>query len=146
MKKLLPLALGLAVIGWPASAPAQSGEPGRGGRSVSRRCDAPEPTEQEADEKIYAPAELTCRAVIKSRPSPNYTRSARQKGVRGTVALRVVPLASGKVGEVEIVRGLPEGLSEAAVEAAKQIRFRPAIKGDRWVSQRISFEHRFNLY
>ena len=55
-------------------------------------------------------------------------------------------LASGKVGEVLVIKGLPEGVSKAAVEAARRIKFTPAIKDDRWVSQRVLVEYSFNLY
>jgi protein TonB len=146
MKKLLPLALGLAVTGWPA--PAQSGGvgPGRGG-IASHRCDVPEPTKRGEDDKIYAPGELDCRAVMLSRPAPEYPRGRRRGEVQGTVRLSVVLLASGKVGEVRAVRGnLPANFTEAAVEAARRIKFRPAVKGDRWVSQRVAVEYNFNTY
>ncbi|MCA1616545.1 MAG: energy transducer TonB [Acidobacteria bacterium] len=147
MKKvLLFLALGLAVFSQPAPAQGGGAGPGRAGGSVSRRCDAPEPTERDADDKIYAPDELTCKAVLRSRPEPDYPRGARVKNVQGSVILRIALLASGKIGEVKVVRGLPGGLSEAAVEAARRIKFRPAIKDGRWVSQRVTVQYNFNTY
>ena len=147
MRSLLPLALALT-LGLQTAASAQGGGgagPGRGGGTVPR-CDAPEPKQQEDDDEIYAAREVTCKAVLLSRPAPDYPRGARKNNVQGSVLLRVVLLASGKIGEVTVVKGLPEGVSEAAVEAARKITFRPAIRGDRWVSQRVLVEYNFNTY
>ena len=145
MRSLLLLALALTP-GLPAAASAQGGlGPGRAA-NAAERCDAPEPTEREADDKIYAAREVTCKAVLLTRPAPDYPRGARKKNVQGSVLLRVVLLASGKIGEVTVAKGQPEGVSEAAVEAARKITFRPAVKGDRWVSQRALVEYNFNTY
>ncbi len=46
----------------------------------------------------------------------------------GTVRVRVDFLASGEVGNVSLIGGLPYGISEIAIEASKQIRFEPAKK------------------
>ena len=148
MRSLLLLLPALALApGLPAGASAQDGGlgPARAGAG-DRRCDALEPTKRDKGDKVYAPREVTCKAVLLTRPEPDYPRGARQKNVQGSVLLRVVLLASGKIGEVTVVKGLPEGLSEAAVEAARKITFRPAIKGDRWVSQRALVEYNFNTY
>jgi len=42
------------------------------------------------------------------------------------VVLEVIFLASGQMEVVRVVSGLGHGLDEAAIQAAKQIRFRPA--------------------
>jgi protein TonB len=104
------------------------------------------PTAHEDDDKIYTQKEVTCRAVINSRPQPVYSKQARDSEVQGVVLLRVALLASGKVGEVTVIHGLPEGITEAAIEAARRIKFTPAIKDDRWVSQRVVVEYNFNIY
>jgi TonB family protein len=101
---------------------------------------------REDDDKIYTREEVTCWAVINSRPEPSYPKKARDSEVQGVVRLRVVLLASGKVGEISVIKGLPEGVTEAAIEAARRIKFTPAIKGDRWVSQRVVIEYNFNTY
>jgi hypothetical protein len=44
------------------------------------------------------------------------------------------------------VSGLPYGLTEKAIAAARQIRFQPAMKDGRAVSQFIQIEYNFNLY
>jgi len=44
------------------------------------------------------------------------------------VLLEVVLEASGKIRVLKVVRGLGHGLDDAAVRAAEQIRFKPAMR------------------
>src|SRR5579871_5837743 len=67
-------------------------------------------------------------AEILSKPSPIYTEEARAAKIEGEVLLEVVFEASGKLHVVKVVRGLGHGLDDAAVRAAEQIRFKPALK------------------
>lgn len=59
-------------------------------------------------------------------PNPAYTQEARLLKMEGDVVLEVVFLASGQLQVTRVVSGLGHGLDEAAIQAAKQIRFRPA--------------------
>jgi len=67
-------------------------------------------------------------AEILSKPTPSYTDEARAKRIEGEVLLEVVFEASGRLRVVRVVRGLGHGLDDAAVRAAEQIRFKPALK------------------
>ena len=67
-------------------------------------------------------------AEILSKPTPIYTEEARAKRIEGEVLLEVVFEASGRLRVLRIVRGLGHGLDDAAVRAAEQIRFKPALK------------------
>jgi len=67
-------------------------------------------------------------AEILSKPVPIYTDEARSKRIEGEVLLEVVLEASGKLRVLKVVRGLGHGLDDAAVRAAEQIRFKPALK------------------
>jgi TonB family protein len=67
-------------------------------------------------------------AEILSKPVPIYTEEARSKRIEGEVLLEVVLEASGRLHVVKVVRGLGHGLDDAAVHAAEQIRFKPALK------------------
>lgn len=83
---------------------------------------------------------------IISKPKPSYTDVARQNQVMGKVRLRVTFLASGEIGSVSTVSGLQDGLTEQAIAAAKQIRFKPAqAKG---VPQTVTkqVEYSFSIY
>lgn len=83
---------------------------------------------------------------ILSKPRPGYTDAARQNNVQGTVILRVTFLASGQVGSVSAVKGLPNGLTEMAIAAAKRISFTPAKANG--VPQNVTkqIEYTFSIY
>jgi TonB family protein len=66
--------------------------------------------------------------VILSKPNPLYTDEARKLGIEGEVLVEVNFLASGQVRAVRVVKGLGHGLDEAALHAAEQIRFKPALQ------------------
>ncbi|MCA1557848.1 MAG: energy transducer TonB [Acidobacteria bacterium] len=89
---------------------------------------------------------MTSKARILSRPEPQYTEAARRNQVTGTVILRAIFSANGSVTSIKAVKGLPDGLTEKAIAAARQIRFVPAQKDGRAVSQYIQIEYNFNLY
>lgn len=99
------------------------------------------------DDEQAADKEITTRAIIKSKPNPAYPVEARTYGVRGTVKLRIILGADGKVGDkVEVLEGLPHGVTEEAIKAARRIKFEPARKGNRPVSRRVTVVYYFNLY
>ena len=95
--------------------------------------------------KVYSTREGIRRAEILSKPEPGYTEEARRAGVSGIVRLRVVLGADGRVRHVLPLRRLSHGLTEKAVEAARQIRFKPATLGGQPVSQYVVLEYGFNL-
>ncbi len=70
----------------------------------------------------------TVPAEILAKPTPIYTDEARKLRIEGEVLLEVVFESSGRLHVVRVVRGLGHGLDEAAVRAAEQIRFRPALR------------------
>jgi TonB family protein len=67
-------------------------------------------------------------AEILSKPTPLYTAEARAQRIEGEVLLEVVFEASGRLRVTKVVRGLGHGLDDAAIHAAEQIRFKPALK------------------
>jgi periplasmic protein TonB len=66
--------------------------------------------------------------VILSKPNPVYTDEARRLGIEGEVLVDVVFLASGQIKVEGVSKGLGHGLDEAAIRAAQQIRFKPALQ------------------
>ena len=68
----------------------------------------------------------TTGVAILYMPNPAYSMEARTRKMEGDVVLEVVFLASSQVEVVRVVSGLGFGLDEAAIQAAKLIRFRPA--------------------
>lgn len=103
------------------------------------------PTSVEA-EKVYTLKDTIRKAVLVSKPSPMYTEEARRNQVTGTVVLRAIFDSRGYVRGVKAIKGLPDGLTEKAIIAARNIRFIPAMKDGRHVSQYFQIEYNFNLY
>jgi len=78
-----------------------------------------------------APAETgpaTTPVEITFKPNPVYTDEARSMKLEGEVLLEVTFYANGTLNVNRVVRGLGHGLDEAAVSAAKKIRFKPALR------------------
>jgi len=90
--------------------------------------------------------EVTRKALITFKPEPGFTEEARKNNVTGVVRLRAILHASGGVQSISVVKGLPDGLTEKAISAARQIRFTPAEKDGRSVSQYVVLEYNFNIY
>jgi TonB family protein len=86
------------------------------------------------------------RPTITYREKAKYTEEARQMNVQGTVTLSAVFGADGQLRDIRVVRGLPAGLTEKAIEAARNIRFRPAVKNGVPVATRMTLEFNFALY
>ena len=76
----------------------------------------------------------------------NSNSSLGENKVEGVVRLRVTFLASGEIGEITVVSGLPNGLTEEAVKAARSIRFEPAKKNGVPYSVTKTVEYTFTLY
>lgn len=95
---------------------------------------------------ILSSKEVTTKAQILRRPEPSYTERARQSQTRGAVLLRMVLSSDGVVRHIVAVRRLPDGLTEQAIAAARKIRFTPATKDGRPVSQYVTIEYNFNIY
>ena len=64
----------------------------------------------------------TCNVKIFSKRRADYTDKAREHEIQGTVLLRVTFLASGEIGGIAPVTGLPYGLTEQAIAAAREIK------------------------
>lgn len=97
-------------------------------------------------DKVFRPTEVTHKAQILARPEPTYTEEARKNQVTGTVRVRMVFNANGSVTNVSAVSRLPDGLTEKAIEAAHKIKFVPAEKDGRKVSQWVTIDYNFNIY
>lgn len=65
-------------------------------------------------------------AVLISKVDPDYPPYAVRMQAEGSVVLEVGIDETGRVTDVQVVRGLAFGLSEAAAEAVREWRYRPA--------------------
>jgi TonB family protein len=74
------------------------------------------------------------------------TKEARRNHVQGSVMLSAIFTADGQIVEIRVVRGLPDGLTERAIEAAQRMRFQPATRNGVPVNVRANLEFTFALY
>ncbi|MEK7725358.1 MAG: energy transducer TonB [Acidobacteriota bacterium] len=82
--------------------------------------------EKDNPPKIKPPVGVTIAMKITAKPRAIYTDDARKNQRAGTVTLRVTFMANGSIGNVAVINGLPDGLTENAIAAAKNIQFEPA--------------------
>lgn len=100
----------------------------------------------DVDRTVFTGAEITTKARVLSKPEPDYTGAARDAQVEGTVVLRAIFAADGKVTNILVLSPLPNGLTERAIDAARKVKFQPAKKDGRPVSMVVQLEYNFNLY
>ena len=74
----------------------------------------------------YRPGSGVTPPTLLSEIKPDYTESARRRGITGDVVLEIVVRSDGRVGNIKLMSGLGSGLDERAVDAVRQWRFSPA--------------------
>ena len=79
-----------------------------------------------------------------SKPEPILKDEARANQTYGRVVLIVILARTGRVVNIRVIKGLPNGLTEAAIDAAKKITFSPAMKNGQPVSMWMQLEYNFN--
>lgn len=104
------------------------------------------PSEAEAPPQVNTGKTVDRKARLAMKPEPSYTKSAKADQITGTVVLKVVFSANGTVNHIRVVSGLPDGLTERAIDVARKIKFLPAMKDGKYVSMWIQLEYNFNLY
>ena len=84
---------------------------------------------------------------IPLRPiKPKYPEIAQEAGIEGTVVVQVFVDEKGRVKETIILKGIPNtGLDEAAADAIRLVRFKPAKQRERAVGVWISIPVNFRL-
>jgi TonB family protein len=115
-----------------ASSMAQSEDP---------ECKTPAPTPPPAMQGDS----LSLRPKITYREKAKYTVEARDNITHGVVALNVIFRSDGSISDIKVVKGLPYGLTERAIDAARKVRFEPAIKNGQPVHVRGDLEFAFHL-
>jgi len=80
-----------------------------------------------------------------SGPDPQYTEIARKARIQGVVILEAIIDKEGYVQNVKVLKSLPMGLDQAAVEAVRTWRFRPATLNGRPVDVYYNLTVNFRL-
>ena len=112
----------------------------------SRQPNSPAASPTTNYSKVFTGSEVDQKAKILSKPEPSYTEEGRKNQIAGRVVLRAVFSAGGTVTNIQAVSSLPNGLTERAIAAARQIKFVPATKDGRPVSMWMELQYNFNLY
>jgi TonB family protein len=68
------------------------------------------------------------KPTVLYKEKAQYTKEAAQYRVQGVVVLNVIFTADGRITDIRVIHGLPDGLTEMAIDAARKIRFQPAKK------------------
>lgn len=92
---------------------------------------------------VFGDGEVQRRARVIDSPAATYTDEARADKTRGEVRLRVMLASDGTVRNVFPIKSLSHGLTESAMEAARQIKFQPAIRNGEPASQFATFVYEF---
>ena len=128
----------------PAPSPLPS-EADEADKSEAKGSSKPAPPLFVDGERIYRNREVDQKPSVSKKPTPSYPKEARTSGVQGTVILRCIFSATGKVTNIRVVSGLPLGLTERSIAAAEKIQFKPAIKDSKPVSVWMQLEYNFNV-
>ena len=79
---------------------------------------------------------------------PAFTNEAVRAKIQGTVELEAIINSDGTVGEIRVVRSLDSvfGLDEEAIKAARQWKFKPAMRFGQPVAYRARLSVDFNIF
>jgi periplasmic protein TonB len=97
-----------------------------------------------ADAPIPVTVGMTRPEILK-RVQPRYTDIARKAGVQGSVIVEAIIDTQGRVTDARVLRGLPMGLDQEAVDAILQWRFKPAYQGSRPVKVYFTLTVNFTI-
>jgi TonB family protein len=92
---------------------------------------------------VFGSSEVKPRARLLESPAAIYPEEARAVGAAGEVRLSLVLAADGTVKYVFPMKSLKYGLTESAMDAARQIKFEPAIRDGQPVSQLVALAYEF---
>jgi protein TonB len=112
---------------------------------VDSTAKAPSEVKQYAAPKYTPIYQVDSEPRVLSEVKIPYPEEARRAGIEGTVTLSITIDPEGKVVAAKIVSGPGYGLNEAARDAIKRFRFKPAIKGGEAVSTEMKYSYTFLL-
>ena len=93
---------------------------------------------------IYITGDVRQPVKLKS-PQPQYTEIARKARIQGVVILQTIIDKEGNITDVKILKGLPMGLADAAVDAVKQWKYEPATLNGKPVAVYFNLTVNFQL-
>ena len=113
--------------------------------TLSAATSVPMVSSQAQTEQVYKPGDgVTLPAVVKEVKA-DYPRDVLPEKVQGSVWMRCVVLADGKVGDIEVTRSLHPRLDREASRALSQWEFKPGTKDGKPVAVEVTIEMTFTL-
>jgi TonB family protein len=79
-------------------------------------------------------------------PPPQYSSAARKAKSVGTVVLEVTVTEEGQAADIDVLKGVPFGLNEAAIKSVSSWKFRSATYEGKPAAVRVPIEVTFRLY
>ena len=119
----------------------------KSGNTIAKDADTEKLRDDDAD-SIPIPTEeylVTAMPVLENDFRIPYPAEAKKARVQGRVLMKLIVDAEGKVRRATLLSGPGYDLNEAAVEAMKTLRFRPARVQDRPVAVEIQYAYNFVL-
>ena len=113
--------------------------------SLNGKAPNPEEVKPYKAPKYVPPGGADSDPVMENEVKIPYPEEAKKAGVEGTVRLRITVDFEGRVVEVKVLSGPGYGLDEAAREAIRRFKFRPAMKAGEAVSTTITYNYTFLL-
>lgn len=113
--------------------------------TLSAATSLPMVAAQAQTEQVSKPGDGISLPVVMKEVKPEYPRDVLPEKIQGSVWLRCVVLANGKVGDIEITRSLHPRLDREAGRAATQWEFKPGTKDGKPVAVEITLEMTFTF-
>lgn len=136
------LAEGKLVVRLAQAGPAAQNKPAR-----ASQPEAPLPVRGPVPTRYYSSSELDERATPIEVAPLMYPEKAYLNRIAGKVRLRIYVSDAGRVERTDVLEASPRGhFEEAAVDAARATRFRPARKDGRAVPSQKVIEVEFDPY
>jgi TonB family protein len=102
-------------------------------------------SKDDADDKVYEPGGDVKPPKLVHYVEPQFSPSAKEAYVEGTVKISTVVTTDGVATQFRIVSGLNSEEDKTAVEALKQWKFQPGTKAGQPVKVRVTVEVDFHL-
>jgi protein TonB len=110
--------------------------------NLSDVMDAPPPPPEE--DEVFEFFAVSEKPEITHKETPKYPQLAQKAGIEGRVTVMVTISKTGDVMDASILRSVPM-LDDAALEAAKKCKFKPAKQRDKFVKVKMSIPFDFRL-
>ncbi|HYR55344.1 MAG TPA: TonB family protein [Myxococcaceae bacterium] len=109
------------------------------------KAPAPEEVQSYSASRFVPIYQVDSQPTVLHEEKIPYPPGAQRERIEGTVLLSVVIDAEGNVVSTKVLTGPGHGLDEAARDAFRRFRFKPAIKSGQPVSTEMKYKYTFSL-